>query len=127
MEPKTIIVANLDHEKRTGILNSTSGIIFLGSPLRGSPLHSIGSVIAKTATIFGYGDAHLFKDLDAQERSLIDLLKDFSRLANTLPIRIFCFFEQHKTEWKGRFGLNYSVKTLSESYPNLLIGYRESS
>jgi len=106
---KTVILANLDKETREDILNSISGIIFLGSPLRGSPLHSIGSVIAKTATIFGYGDAHLLKDLDAQERSLIDLLKDFSRLANTLSIRVFCFYEQHKTEWKGRFGLIYSV------------------
>jgi hypothetical protein len=104
---QTVVVANLGPRYKN-ILDSISGIVFLGSPLRGSRLQPVGSVIATAAGVVGYGDSHLFKDLDAQERSLIDLLKEFTEILTSHSISAYCFFEQHKTVQK-KYGVTYAV------------------
>lgn len=82
-----------------GVIQSAAGIVFLGTPHRGSPSQSKASIIATVASAFNCGEkSALLRAVEKDSEMLQDLLHDFTRTVNTAAIPLFCFFEQHKSD-----------------------------
>jgi hypothetical protein len=93
------VSAKLHEENYPSIIRSVAGVVFLGTPHRGSNSQSKASVIASIASAVSLGEhSSLLKVVDKDSEILADLLHDFTRTANTLSIPLFCFFEQHKSD-----------------------------
>lgn len=99
------------------MVQSTAGLVFLGTPHRGSNSQSKAAVIASIASALGCGeDSSLLKSVEKDSEMLNDLLHDFTRTVNTAVIPLFCFFEQHKSDVakilrpKGSFFPVYKVR-----------------
>ncbi|KAG8531939.1 uncharacterized protein KY384_003575 [Bacidia gigantensis] len=96
---KALISAKLHDTDFPGVVQSTAGVIFLGTPHRGSKSQSKAAVIAAIASAMGCGeDTSLLKAVEKDSEMLHDLLYDFTRTVNTASIPLFCFFEQHKSD-----------------------------
>ena len=96
-----------------------AGIIFLGTPHRGSQTQSKASIIAKIASILGQGEqSSLLKAVEKDSEMLNDLVHDFTRVVNKASIELFCFFEQQKSDVtkilkpKSSFRPEYRVRTM---------------
>lgn len=112
--------AKLHEEDYFSIIRSTAGVVFLGTPHRGSNSQSKASVIASIASALSLGEhSSLLKMVEKDSEMLADLLHDFTRTVNTISIPLFCFFEQHKSDvakvlkFKGSKILVPSVKVRS--------------
>jgi len=95
------------HNKRTvysGILEQTAGLIFMGTPHRGSDAAKWASMLKESLSIFGFGPTtHLASDLKRQSRTLMQINSDFVERAHDIQ-QILSFYETHKTR-----GLNALV------------------
>ena len=90
-----------------GIISSTSGIIFLGTPFRGSPASTLGIIITRCISALGFGShGMLLKTLEDNSERLDLLLSHFLVIAKQFDIRLECFYETKPT-WLG-FG-NYPL------------------
>jgi tetratricopeptide (TPR) repeat protein len=88
------------------ILNATTGIIFLGTPFRGSTSVEQASLIADAANVLGYDSSKtLLSSLTPTSQRLAELLSDFTKTAIAENLRIVCFFEQVKTVIVRNMGL----------------------
>lgn len=112
-------MAKLHDEDYPDILRSVAGIIFLGTPHRGSQTQSKASIIAKIASILGQGEqSSLLKAVEKDSEMLNDLVHDFTRVVNKASIELFCFFEQQKSDVtkilkpKSSFRPEYRVRTM---------------
>jgi len=95
---KALVDAKLSPEDYPGIITSTTGIIFLGTPHRGSQSQPKAELIATIASAAGLGEkSSLLRTLQPDSEALNDLLYDFSRVVNIASIPLFCFFEQRKS------------------------------
>ena len=91
--------AKLHEEDYPSVIRSVAGVIFLGTPHRGSKSQSKASLLASIAASVALGEhSSLLKVLDKESEILADLLHDFTRTVNTVAIPLFCFFEQHKSD-----------------------------
>lgn len=80
------------------------GIVFLGTPHRGTPAAGWGEIVAKSAKALGLGsEDSILKDLRESSESLRDLLYEFTLWANRASVTLICFFEQHETDYGKRF------------------------
>lgn len=96
---QALVSAKLHEEDYPFVIKSVAGIVFLGTPHRGSNSQSKASVIASIASSVALGEySSMFKVLDKDSEILADLLHDFTRTVTTIGIQIFCFFEQHKSD-----------------------------
>ncbi|MCJ1472419.1 hypothetical protein MMC13_001067 [Lambiella insularis] len=96
---KALVSAKLHEEDYPNIIRSVAGVIFLGTPHRGSNSQSKASVIASIASAISYGEhSSLLKVVEKDSEMLADLLHDFTRTVNTVSIPVFCFFEQHRSD-----------------------------
>ncbi|KAK3984467.1 hypothetical protein QBC44DRAFT_388270, partial [Cladorrhinum sp. PSN332] len=93
-----IILAN-DHDKNDGfrefseIFTSTIGVIFLGTPHRGSGLESLGQVVAKIAkAAWKQPNSELLRTLSTDSHVLEKQRDQFDRVSKDLEI--VCFAEQ---------------------------------
>ena len=84
-----------------GIVSSISGIVFLGTPFRGSPASTWGAVITRCASALGFGShATLLKTLEDHSERLDILLSHFLVITKQFDIRLVCFYETKPT-WLG--------------------------
>lgn len=91
--------AKLHEEDYPLIVKSLGGVIFLGTPHKGSQSQSKASLIATIASALQYGEqSSLLRVVEKDSEMLADLLHDFTRIANIQSIPLFCFFEQHKSD-----------------------------
>ena len=97
-------------------MEATAGLIFLGTPHRGSNSQSKAALLASIAATLHCGEeSSLLKAVEKDSEMLKDLLYDFTRTVNTASIPLFCFFEQHKSDVakivkpKGSFLPSYRV------------------
>ena len=111
--------AKLHEEDYPSIIKSVAGVVFLGTPHRGSKSQSKASVIASIASAVSLGEhSNLLKVVDKDSETQADLLHDFTRTVNTISIPLFCFFEQHKSDvakalkFKGSKMLMPSIKVI---------------
>ena len=92
-------MAKLHDEDYPNLLRSVAGILFLGTPHRGSSTQSKASIIARVASTFGLGEqSSLLTSVEKDSEILNDLVHDFTRVVNKAAIPLFCFFEQQKSD-----------------------------
>jgi hypothetical protein len=95
---KAVIAAKLHAKDYPSISRAVSGIVFLGTPNRGSGSQSKAAVIAAIAAMTGFGErSSLLSMLERDSEPLRDLFSDFVRLAVNDAISLTCFFELHKS------------------------------
>ena len=81
-----------------GIVSSISGIVFLGTPFRGSPASTWGTIITRCTSALGLGShTVLLKTLENHSERLDLLLSDFLVVAKQFDIRLVCFYETKPT------------------------------
>lgn len=84
------------------------GVVFLGTPHRGTNAAKWGSIVAKTAKALGLKtENRILKVLEEDSESSRDLLYEFTLLANRASLTVLCFFEQHETDYGERFGATW--------------------
>jgi len=87
------------------LATSTVGIVFLGTPHRGTKASKWGEWIAYTGKKFGLemSDA-ILKDLREDSETLNDLLYYFTLWLFRMSVPTVCFFEIHKTDYGQKVG-----------------------
>ncbi|KAL8930646.1 MAG: hypothetical protein Q9208_000517 [Pyrenodesmia sp. 3 TL-2023] len=96
---QALIWAKLHQSSFPDAYASVVGCVFLGVPFEGTKAQSKASPFASMAQVFGAAqNSDLLKSLKEDSTILRDLLYEFSSLATEAKLRMFCFFEQHKTE-----------------------------
>ncbi len=96
---QAIIHAKLHDKDYHDLVKAVAGVVFLGTPHRGSNSQSKASLIAAIASAVHCGvQSSLLKAVEKDSEMLSDLLHDFTRTANIQSIPLFCFFEQHESD-----------------------------
>jgi hypothetical protein len=77
------------------IISSTRGIVFLGTPHRGSPLASLAKVVAfvAQAALHSVNDS-LIRDLESESGTLDRIGDNFSRLLEKRTFSVWSFIEE---------------------------------
>ena len=87
---------------------STVGIIFLGTPHRGTPAAKWGAIVATSAQFLGFGsEDSILKDLRESSETLNDLLYEFTLWTNRVSLKLVCCFEQQETDYGKRYGMTW--------------------
>ena len=96
------MTANSRGEKFQYLATSTVGILFLGTPHRGTKASKWAEWIAYTGKKIGLemNDA-ILKDLREDSEILTDLLSEFALWLFRMSISTVCCFEMHKTDLGG--------------------------
>ncbi|KAK2611959.1 hypothetical protein QQS21_002065 [Conoideocrella luteorostrata] len=102
---QAIVSATRQGSEYRPIAESTVGVIFLGTPHRGSPAAKWGALIASLALPGFVSEDRLLKALEQQSDSLADRLRDFSHWLFSESVSVVCAFEQLATDYSSRAGL----------------------
>ncbi|KAF6807470.1 pfs domain-containing protein [Colletotrichum plurivorum] len=86
------------------LLEATAGVVFLGTPLRGTKWQPFVDSLAR---LMGPAGSHrgITQDLEFDGPELRDRLHRFCRLRNMLSMPVSCFFELYETDYGQRHGL----------------------
>ncbi|KAJ3494179.1 hypothetical protein NLG97_g4251 [Lecanicillium saksenae] len=101
---QAIVSATRNGSEYLGIAESTVGVIFLGTPHRGSPAAAWGALIASLARPGFVTEDRLLKALEQHSDSLSDRLRDFSRWLFLESVSVVCAFEKLPTNYSSRVG-----------------------
>ncbi|KFY43045.1 hypothetical protein V494_02119 [Pseudogymnoascus sp. VKM F-4513 (FW-928)] len=102
---RAIVNAHL-HEEKEYIAMATAGVIFFGTPHRGSKDASWGRIIAELGDYLGFGSYDgIIKDLEEESTNQIDLLHDFSVWLRRMSAEAVCFFELRETDYGRKVGI----------------------
>jgi hypothetical protein len=100
---QAIVSATRPGSEYLDVAGSTVGVIFLGTPHRGSPAAKWGALIASNAWMLGVvKEDRILKDLEEQSSTLIDRLHDFSRWLFSDSVGVTCCFEKNVTDYSSR-------------------------
>lgn len=105
---QALLYANSDDRLRH-VVTLTAGVVFLGSPLRGSKFQPFAQLVASLLRPAGADDG-IVRDLACNNPVLRDKLHEFCRLSNILSIPITCFFELYESSYGKRIGFANSLK-----------------
>lgn len=96
---------NAHLHERENIAMATAGVLFFGTPHRGSKDAFWGRIIAELGNYSGFGshDA-IVKDLEEDSTNQIDLLHSFSIWLRRMSAETVCFFELKETDYGGKVG-----------------------
>ncbi|CAO2653999.1 Nn.00g107320.m01.CDS01 [Neocucurbitaria sp. VM-36] len=101
---KALLTSRLRQNDFPSVYPWVAGCIFLGTPFHGTKTQSKALVLAQMAETIGWGTpSDLVKILEKDSEILNSLLEDFALLARDAQIRLFCFFEQEKSDLVGLF------------------------
>ena len=102
---KSLVNVALGNDVFAYLTSLIAGVIFLGTPHRGTKAAKLGTIIAMTGMALGLGsDAGIIKELQEDSESSIDLPQKFTLWANRNLVPLFCFFEQYKTAYGKSLG-----------------------
>jgi hypothetical protein len=94
------------HEGRENIAMATAGVIFFGTPHRGSKDASWGRIIAVLGSYSGFNSYDgIIKDLEEESTHQVDLLHGFSVWLRRMSVETVCFFELKETDYGRKIGL----------------------
>lgn len=111
-----IVFANGD-DRFKNISIAIAGVMFLGSPFRGSHATEWAQMIAWTGQKIGVGSSDaILRDLQEDSAALSDLRHRFCGLLLRRPVPLCCFFEQYQTDYGARWGFNF--KTMVRIFSN---------
>jgi hypothetical protein len=93
------------------LLKATCGVVFLGTPHRGTDIASWGDTLATCAAALGLGpDTGLLNILRKDSNRLREIFSNFAVLANEMGLDLTCFHELYPTQIKYRRGaLQYMI------------------
>lgn len=113
---QSMVSANNHHGYFQYLALSTVGIIFLGTPHRGTRAARWGDVVARTGNLLGLGsETSILRDLQADSKNLRDLLYEFTLWANRARLSLVCYFEQYATDYGKRFGMSWKELVVDET------------
>jgi hypothetical protein len=96
---RALVTARLRQNDYPTIFPYVAGTVFLGTPFHGTKTQQKANVLAQMSETLNLGVASsLLKLLEKDSRELSRMLDEFVRLSNDAQIRIFCFFESHKSD-----------------------------
>lgn len=96
---RALVTARLRQNDYPTIFPFVAGTLFLGTPFHGTQTEKKANVLAQMSETLNLGVASsLLKLLEKDSRELSRMLDEFVRLSNDAQIRIFCFFESHKSD-----------------------------
>jgi hypothetical protein len=97
--------ALVDDDKKY-LATATAGVLFFGTPHRGSKDASWARIIANIGRESGLGsDDGIIKDLEEEAGNQIDLLHQFSCWLRRMSVEVVCFFELEETNYTGKIFL----------------------
>ena len=83
----------------------TVGIVFLGTPHRGSASSNWGSLIVQSGKVLGLdGEDRILDDLKKDSEPLKRVVRDFTKWLFDNSVPTVCFYEQHVTDYGSRAG-----------------------
>ena len=92
---QALVAASIPGSPFAHLAASTSGMLFLGTPHRGSRMADYAVTLARAARTFGFAASDsLLKDITAYSEVLQALLGNFSSIARAHQYQIVCCFEQ---------------------------------
>jgi hypothetical protein len=96
---RALVTARLRQNDYPNIFPYVVGTVFLGTPFHGTQTQQKANVLAQMSETLNLGVASsLLKLLEKDSRELSRMLDEFVRLSHDTQIRIFCFFESHKSD-----------------------------
>lgn len=97
--------ALLDEDKKY-IATATAGVLFLGTPHRGSKDASWARVITNVGKQFGLGSHNgIIEELEKASENQMDRLHHFTCWLRRMSVEIVCFFELKETDYGRKVGL----------------------
>ncbi|RYP42870.1 hypothetical protein DL768_010174 [Monosporascus sp. mg162] len=103
-----VIVHGLLHanneDKYKYLPEATVGLVFLGTPFRGTKWQPFANSVAQLTRPAG-SHSGIIRELNFDEPMLLDKLHSFCRLRNGLSTPISCFNELYETDYGQRFGI----------------------
>lgn len=97
--------ASRSESECTHIAESTVGVLFMGTPHRGSAAATWGRLIASLAPSGFVTEDRLLKDLERHTDILTDRLYNFTRWLFVESVPVVCFYEKLVTDYSSRVGI----------------------
>ncbi|KAM3464614.1 hypothetical protein MY5147_009463 [Beauveria neobassiana] len=93
-----------DDSRYESLLKTTVGLVFLGTPFRGSKWQPLADALAQ---LMGPAGSHsgITRELGFDEPALRDRVHRFCKLLNKLSTAVACFSELHETDYGRRLGI----------------------
>ena len=100
LSPWQALVRAFEHQARyASFLNSVVGIIFLGTPLRGTPVASMTQWVGLIHGFVGKETSDtLLMELEDRNDMLGHVIQDFAKMARLCKLEIRCFYETRRTQ-----------------------------
>lgn len=105
---KAIVIADSRRDIFPQMFEAISGCVLFGTPFKGAPSAALASLWAKIGEKYDQATPSKLLDLmKPEDEALNELRNDFVRLVGKLSQRIelFCFYEQHKTDFSKLLNL----------------------
>ncbi|KAH8679338.1 hypothetical protein BGZ61DRAFT_508198 [Ilyonectria robusta] len=111
---QAIISASKQGSGYTEIAGSTVGVVFLGTPHRGSAAAAWGTLITSLAPPQFSSERRILEDLEERSGTSTDRLHDFSRWLFYESVSVVCCYEQLLTDYGSRLGSIGRILPLKE-------------
>ncbi len=116
---QALVLANSDPATYENFIRLTAGVVFLGTPHRGSATQSLGVLVTKCAMALGFqAETTLLDILHEDSVVLHELVHNFSKIVGRQSIPVKFFFELYETPlgrrvpWPGNIISSGSVNTM---------------
>jgi hypothetical protein len=105
IEVQMIISASSRRGTEKDIPKHTAGIVFLGTPHRGSASSNWGSLIVQSGKVLGLdGEDRILNDLKRDSEPLKQVVREFTRWLFDNSVPTVCFYEQYVTDYGSKAG-----------------------
>ncbi|KAK3317734.1 hypothetical protein B0T19DRAFT_296963 [Cercophora scortea] len=101
---QAIVTATRQNSHHLSLAQSTAGVVFLGTPHRGSPAATWGLLITSLAPPGFTTEDRILRELDVHSATLVDRLRDFSMWLFSESVPVLCCYETLTTDYSARAG-----------------------